>query len=505
MITDKCKGLILFALVAFLLVSIVSCDDSSEDILQGLIQVDPSESSDDQEDYRAASVYRIIVPEASSPEFLAAADSLREKIFEATTIESEVIYDYQTPIDIDGAVEILLGDTSRSESAFKLGGLRDKDYLIEWYGERLIIGGKSQEATINAVGYFCENILPRSTVAVLMSPEQKVGFVGEYDVEEIKLNGFDLSEYKIIYEKGYGALAEGFADTVRSQSGYMLELLPVDEYDAGKYISIGAVVDSDITVEPDSAFVGVRKNNAYIIGSGENELRTAVVRFTEMLLSGADQIADEILHFNYPQIDIQLLSYKNNEELTISQTNAFTVLVDGFDASFVLTNEMNNDLLKRIVFGADSFSEIQAGVGRSNSIAIFYDSARVSLVGLGKQETFVGGSIVWGEFKTKTDNSSFIIINCYYTGVGPFDDVADNINTIVADKDIPYIVAIHNAASSSLGESLGFDAECVINRMSKYGYAVFSNSGFLLDSKMGDVSSTSYKAYYEEIGLKKIK
>ena len=126
-------------------------------------------------------------------------------------------------------------------------------------------------------------------------------------------------------------------------------------------------------------------------------------------------------------------------------------------------------------------------------------------MGFGNQETFLCGSMVWGEFRAKTDDSSFIIINCYYTGIGSFDAVADRINAIVADKDMPFVVAIHNAASSSLGANALIDAECVINRMSEYGYAVYTSSGFSLDSNPSDVSSAPYRAYYEEIELKKIK
>ena len=504
MITDKFKKLTLLVLLISLVLSMAACNDSSNDILQGLIQLEPSESSGEQDDYRAASIYRIIISENSTPELSAIAESLGEKLETATTIGTEVVYDYQTPIYIDGAVEILLGYTARSESTLKLGELRDKDYVIEWYGEKLVIGGKSQDATIDAAEYFLENILPQSTVAVLMRPDQKFGFVGEYDVEEIKLNGFSLSEYKIIYENGSRDLAERFVETVRIQSGYMLDALPVGKYSGGKYISIGAAVDSDIIIESDSAFVGVRKNNVYILGSGENELTAAIESFTEKLFSGEDHIPDEKLTFNYPQIDIQMLSYHNSGDLTISQTNSFTSLVDGFDSAFVLTKEIENDLLKRIVFGVDSFSGIQADVGRSYSIAILYDSSRVSPVGVGKQETFVGGSMIWGEFKTKIDNSSFIIINCYYTGLGSFDGVADKINEITAERDIPFVVAIHNAAGSSLGADVGFDAECIMNRMSKNGYAVYTSSGFSFNKTVGALS-TSYGAYCEELEIKKIK
>ena len=506
MITDKAKRFLTFLLCVVVAVLAVSCNKKGDggDILQGLIPVDTSEGEQEQNDYAAADLYRIVIPESSTPSLVSAANFLKDNLTVFTTIDAEVVFDYQSLGAIEGTVEILLGYTSRPESESKLSKMRDKDYICEWYGEKLIIGGKSQEATVVAVNCFCENILPDSTVAVLMRKDQKFNFSGEYGIEEIKLNGFSLCEYKIVYENGYRTVAESFADNVRAKSGYILDLVSAEEYNGGKYISVGAFLDSDITVQQDSAFIGTRGNNVYILGSGENEIKAALEDFSEGLLSNGNYLPDKTMSFNYPRIDIQMLSYKNNGDLTISETNDLISLVKGFDSSFVLTNEINNDLLKRVAFGANSFGEIKSDVGRSYSVAILYDESKVSLVGKGEQETLVGGSIAWGEFKTDSGDP-FLIINCYYTGVASFDNVSGKINEIVSEKNLPFVVAVHKSSGSYSIEEFERETDCLVDRISRYGYALFASEDFALNAPLGSVLSTDYGAFYEEAEIKKIK
>ena len=247
-------------------------DDEGEDNLQG------------------AALYRIVLPEDATPELLGEAGRLKEGISAATGVECELVYDYETVTDINDCVEILLGGADRTEVSQTLKGLKRDDYLCRFYGDTLILGGVTHNATISAIERFCTEILPDATSVVLMRAEQSFEYLGEYPLAEVRLSGFELCEYSVLYPKenknGELSLAEALCSIISEKSGYALKTVPDTEYIGGKYISVGFDGENLFDVHNDTAIIGSKGQNVYLLGADRYSISAAVNKFSELLLSG---------------------------------------------------------------------------------------------------------------------------------------------------------------------------------------------------------------------------
>lgn len=66
----------------------------------------------------------------------------------------------QTIDDVAGNYEILIGDTNRPETAEVKGSLEEGKFAIKAVGNKLVICGQNNSATLQAIDYFIENISP---------------------------------------------------------------------------------------------------------------------------------------------------------------------------------------------------------------------------------------------------------------------------------------------------------------------------------------------------------
>ena len=507
MITGKIKIAVFVIVVLALFLTSCVGNDNSGDILDGLISKDELDSDQYQDDYAFAELYRIVLPESATPELVSAAETLKEKLERTTSTDAEVVYDYEPLSVMEETVDILLGKTNRAESLQSLKGMRDKDYVIEWYGGKLVVGGVGADATLDAITRFCEEILPLSTVAVLMSEEQEISFVGSYELDKIKLCGFELCEYQIIYANGKQATAEKLARDIQARSGYLLDVVDAQKYVGGKYISVGE--GGGVTVEADSAVVALKNNCVYLLGSGDKELDAAVESFKEMLFSDKGVVLSdgesETIKFNYPEISFRILNCEIDGSPTISQVNSITSFVDDVDSDIVLLTEVENTLFDRVTFGISSFKHISTPISRNTALPVLYDPTCIKLIGKEEQKVLLGGRLVYGEFKKSTADESFLIINCYIVGVVDLDEIISQIEDIVAEKELPFVIMV--SADSYVGGLPDFNesADCVVNRWSRYGYAVYASKDFSASSVDSEVSTTTFGIDYEDCILKKIK
>ncbi len=97
------------------------------------------------------------------------------------------------------AKEIVVGITNRPETANALALLRDKDYAITFENERIIITGKSANATAKAVDYFLETYVNKTDKKVVLSANLVDVVRYDYILPELSINGVSLSEYTIVY------------------------------------------------------------------------------------------------------------------------------------------------------------------------------------------------------------------------------------------------------------------------------------------------------------------
>lgn len=110
------------------------------------------------------SEYKIVRPESAGDDLRIASSTLKNKIAESTKAELVLEGDwYQEGTDIDAVKEILVGDTDRAETKelkAKLDAVKnDMVYAVEVNKNKIVILGKSEETTIQAIKYFVTNFV----------------------------------------------------------------------------------------------------------------------------------------------------------------------------------------------------------------------------------------------------------------------------------------------------------------------------------------------------------
>ncbi len=129
---------------------------------------------------------------------------------------------------VAGEYELLIGLTNRPESAKYLSGLREKDNIIAYENDRVIIGGGSTEATIAAVERFVDQYLDLSDGSFAMYPSKSDLVKADYAVGYVELNGAWLSEYSIVYDDDSVLAqyaAENLCDLLYDLSGVELKVV----------------------------------------------------------------------------------------------------------------------------------------------------------------------------------------------------------------------------------------------------------------------------------------
>jgi hypothetical protein len=94
------------------------------------------------------------------------------------------------------ALEILVGETNRTESVEMKAGLLEDDFAVKYYPEshRIVILGGSDEATVKAISYFFEFCFKNGEI------ESSLSFLsaGQYAVTECILNGSPIADYSLV-------------------------------------------------------------------------------------------------------------------------------------------------------------------------------------------------------------------------------------------------------------------------------------------------------------------
>lgn len=185
--------------------------------------------------------YRIVIPSACSAALKNAADGLALRIAEQTGVTATAVYDTEPLSERVNETEILLGLTNRSVSMESMKSLKKDDYICRVVNGAVVLGGKTDSATVVAVERFCREILPAATAELLMSEDGGYSLYGSYPYEQVLLNGFDLHEYGIVCPNNASEellrLASSLQGAIAQKSGYWLRVsLEADRDRTGKGI-----------------------------------------------------------------------------------------------------------------------------------------------------------------------------------------------------------------------------------------------------------------------------
>ena len=177
-----------------------------------------------------APIYTIVRPEKASKDLLTAAARMRSAISDAAGKSFSITDDWvKNPEDIDEeSFEILIGKTNRAASIAAAEGLALRDYRIRVSGNKIVICGGSDEATVAALEVFIEKYLDLSGAPKVILPED-IEYRHSYAVKEATIDGLPISQFTIVYsmivepEEGI-EIAEHLRDTVADLCGVEMKL-----------------------------------------------------------------------------------------------------------------------------------------------------------------------------------------------------------------------------------------------------------------------------------------
>ncbi|MBQ8208505.1 MAG: acetylxylan esterase [Clostridia bacterium] len=199
--------------------------------------------------------FTVVRPDTCEKTVTEAASSLCKSIMKITGNLPEIKTDYGTKIDL----EILIGETNRSQSGEALEGLGGKDFRISFKDNKLIIIGGSDDATAEAVRYFTDNYISDGVMSFIYGTE----YVYTYIAPQILVGGSDIGEFKIYYDGAPQSLVERvnaalFAaigielDITNSKEGKYIELVADDSLENGYYMA-KVLNDGNIHLQSDTA------------------------------------------------------------------------------------------------------------------------------------------------------------------------------------------------------------------------------------------------------------
>ena len=259
----------LSSLLICIMMLLSSC---SGDVLDPIITNAPEEfpTSELTEVPTAVSLtgYKVIRSSKASNSIVSAAVELKKALSEVA--EDITIGDdwYKTGDALPTeALEILVGETNRTESIEMKKELLEDDFAVKYFPEsrRIVILGGSDEATLEAISYFLEFCFKNGEI------ETSLSFIsaGQYAVTECLLNGAPIAEYSLVIpnssDNDEDYAAELIRNTVAEKTGIKLETVKKSAA-SGKQIIIGTAAQK--TLAAYEYCCGMEGGNVILCGEG---------------------------------------------------------------------------------------------------------------------------------------------------------------------------------------------------------------------------------------------
>lgn|GEM_PF-3926335 len=234
-------GKLLFKLTVFSLIiallspALLSCNNSQED--------PPFELLEEGSEEDAFSLYRIVVSVNVSAELLRAAQEFKERLTAQTGVPCEIVFDNEAETNEKTIFEIVLGNTARSVSQKSMREFRKNDYLCQLQEGKLVLGGRSDTATLSALFRFYDELLLHASATSIIPNEAGFVHYAEYSTAPITLGGANLALFHIVYPKDSSQqvieLAKALQIKLSKESSYALALQSDAEFDgASKRIAL---------------------------------------------------------------------------------------------------------------------------------------------------------------------------------------------------------------------------------------------------------------------------
>lgn len=188
-------GLLPILLLCFCLL-LSSCADSSTKTNEHSLYLPESMSEDSSE---KTDFFFFIIPKDASPVLIESAKALCEKFSTENNVKAQVYFDNEQLPIYKSPRFILIGDTAFFSSHKAIAHLNRDDYVCLSIEKDVVIGGKSNSASILAIERFTNDVLPYFDGESGISAASSFEFFAEYPHKALTINGYSLSDYTFVY------------------------------------------------------------------------------------------------------------------------------------------------------------------------------------------------------------------------------------------------------------------------------------------------------------------
>ena len=125
---------------------------------------------------------------------------------------------------VESPYEIVIGDCNRAVVDEFRNTMRTDDYIIKVVGTKIVIFGGSDESTVNAVATFKRKCISSSETAnITIAGDYVLEYAGDYNINDLKLNGNKITDYVIAYsDANYLSAIERFNAKLKEVAGLEL-------------------------------------------------------------------------------------------------------------------------------------------------------------------------------------------------------------------------------------------------------------------------------------------
>ncbi|MBP3369834.1 MAG: hypothetical protein J6L85_03685 [Clostridia bacterium] len=357
------QKLFFFILVLICLLGLVSCADTTvnlDDFEELLIE--NSEQETDEKPF--AELIYMVIPNNASGDFVARVEDLAKQIYEKTSISTVVKYDSQPMSYGSGILEILIGNTSRTVSQEIFKPFRDGDYICRYERDVILLGGKSESATLTAIDRFEKEILPGVTRTTFMSAHAHFEERGEYSVDALLLNGFGIYDYTVVCGESDDEreIAKVLQQYISQRSGYTLDVRTYDSVDSSVAKTIRIYLDE--TCKSNEAIIERVGNNVEICAGTSYGLSASAFELARVLLPeningeyDAHVNGKRIVEYRNDTFRMAIVCAEYKDEATSDFILGLSETVASFDGELACFFPVANELIENMEEScADNYS-----------------------------------------------------------------------------------------------------------------------------------------------------
>lgn len=214
-------------------------------------------------------------------------------------------------------LEVIIGSPTErgADYLYDVHELGPKGYAIKVIKGKILILGGSDDATVEAVEVFIEEILgidkktkELDTVAVKASDSIEE-IQDDYRITSLKLDGEDMKGYTIatdLRDKTLKAIAENIQSTVYAKAGYWFELVSLDKADKSIVIKV-----NPNTYEGDGYYVDVKDGQLIFETEFPNKLADRVAAFLATNITVAEGEVDFTSKTHKSSTNVRVIYYED--------------------------------------------------------------------------------------------------------------------------------------------------------------------------------------------------